>query len=139
MNRTQRQSIRCWFSSQMCYALAAVLAVFAPVAAAQNSSNVVIQWNNAALQGVRDGTLGPPMVARALAIVHTCMYDAWAAYDQKATGTQMGGSLRTLPAMRTHANWTFVALLVIVLQAISVYMAAALVLPDATGVTRTDA
>ena len=32
-----------------------------------------------------------------------------------------------------------VALLVIVLQAISVYMAAALVLPDATGVTRTDA
>jgi hypothetical protein len=36
-------------------------------------------------------------------------------------------------AMRTHANWTFLALLVIVLQAISVYMAAALVLPDVTG------
>ena len=104
MNRTERQPIRGWFSPQMCYALAAVLAVFAPMAAAQSSSNVVIQWNNAALQGVRDGTLGPPMVARALAIVHTCMYDAWAAYDQKATGTQLGGSLRTLPAVRTHAN-----------------------------------
>jgi hypothetical protein len=36
-------------------------------------------------------------------------------------------------SMRTHANWTFVALLVIILQAISVYMAAALVLPDVTG------
>ena len=36
-------------------------------------------------------------------------------------------------SMRTHANWTFVTLLVIVLQAISVYMAAALVLPDVTG------
>ena len=35
--------------------------------------------------------------------------------------------------MRTLAHWTFVALLVIVLQAISVYMAAALVLPDVTG------
>src|ERR1700756_741213 len=35
--------------------------------------------------------------------------------------------------MRTRANWTFVGLLVIILQAISVYMAAALVLPDVTG------
>jgi phage shock protein PspC (stress-responsive transcriptional regulator) len=35
--------------------------------------------------------------------------------------------------MRTHANWTFVALLVVMLQAISVYIAAALVLPDVTG------
>ena len=32
--------------------------------------------------------------------------------------------------MRTHADWTFLALLIIVLQAISVYMVAALVLPD---------
>jgi hypothetical protein len=104
MDRTGRQSIPRWCSPQLCYALAAVLAVFAPVAAAQSSSNVVIEWDNAALQGVRDGTLGPPMVARAMAIIHTCMYDAWAAYDPKATGTQLGGSLRTVPAMRTHAN-----------------------------------
>jgi hypothetical protein len=39
--------------------------------------NVVVQWNKAALQGVRDAKLGVPMVARALAITHTCMYDAW--------------------------------------------------------------
>lgn len=56
--------------------------------------NVVIQWNNAALQGVRDSKLGPPMVSRALAIVHTCMYDAWAAYDAHAMGTQFGSELR---------------------------------------------
>ncbi len=56
--------------------------------------NVVIQWNNAALQGVRDSKLGPPMVSRALAIVHTCMYDAWAAYDARALGTRLGSSLR---------------------------------------------
>jgi hypothetical protein len=35
--------------------------------------NIVIEWDNAALQGVRDSKLGPPMVARALAIVHTCV------------------------------------------------------------------
>jgi hypothetical protein len=41
-------------------------------------------------------------------------------------------------AMRTLANWTFVALLVIILQAISVYMAAALVLPDVAGEASVD-
>lgn len=56
--------------------------------------NVVIQWNNAALQGVRDSKLGPPMVARALAIIHTCIYDAWTAYDGRALETQLRGSLR---------------------------------------------
>jgi hypothetical protein len=66
--------------------------------------NVVIQWNNAALQGVRDSKIGPPMVARALAVVHTCIYDAWAAYDKRALGTQLGGSLRQRPPHRTKAN-----------------------------------
>src|SRR5438874_7689663 len=56
--------------------------------------SVVGQWNNAALQGIRDAKLGTPVVARALAIVHTCMYDAWAAYDTHAVGTQLAGVLR---------------------------------------------
>jgi uncharacterized protein DUF6851/vanadium-dependent haloperoxidase-like protein len=55
---------------------------------------VVLQWNEAALEAIRRSTLGPPMVARALAVVHTCMYDAWAAYDRVASGTQLGGRLR---------------------------------------------
>ena len=49
----------------------------------------MIQWNSAALQEVGDAKLGAPMVARALAIVHTCVYDAWAAYDERAIGTQL--------------------------------------------------
>jgi hypothetical protein len=64
----------------------------------------VIQWNNAALQGIRDAKLGAPVVARALAIVHTCMYDAWAAYDERAVGTQLGGALRRPASERTLAN-----------------------------------
>ncbi|MGC2888147.1 MAG: hypothetical protein WB627_03710 [Candidatus Acidiferrum sp.] len=51
------------------------------------SQNAVTQWNSAALRGLRDAKLGAPMAARALAIVHTCIYDAWAAYDEKAVGT----------------------------------------------------
>ena len=81
-----------------------LISLLATVASAQPRSNVVIQWNQAVLQGVRDGTLGPPMVARALAIVHTCMYDAWAAYDRRAVGTQLGGSLRARPSSRTLLN-----------------------------------
>jgi hypothetical protein len=50
--------------------LSVLLSMLVTCALAQREPNVVIQWNQAALQGVRDGTLGPPMVARALAIVH---------------------------------------------------------------------
>jgi len=66
--------------------------------------NVVIQWNNAALQGVRDSKIGPPMVARALFIVQNCIYDAWAAYDPTAVGTIYGGSLRRPASEQTLAN-----------------------------------
>jgi hypothetical protein len=72
-----------------------------PVVVPRRDSNVVVRWNNAVLQGVRDSKLGPPMVARALAIVHTCVYDAWAAYDKDAIGTRLGGSLRRPADERT--------------------------------------
>src|SRR5260370_2487368 len=68
------------------------------------SDNVVVRWNAAALQGVRDSRIGPPMVARALAIVHTCIFDAWAAYDKRAVGTQFGDGLRRPRRERTLAD-----------------------------------
>jgi hypothetical protein len=74
------------------------------VAAGQSRDSVVLLWNQAFLQGVRESKLGPPMVARALAIAHTCIYDAWAAYDHKAVGTRLGGALRQPPPERTLAN-----------------------------------
>jgi len=72
--------------------------------ASANNINMVMQWNNACLQGVRNTHPGPPMVARMLAIMHTCMYDAWAAYDPVALGTRLGGQLRRPAAERTLAN-----------------------------------
>jgi hypothetical protein len=49
----------------------------------------VTKWNEAALQAIRLTNAGPTIVARALAVTHTCMFDAWAAYDKKAKGTRL--------------------------------------------------
>ncbi len=68
------------------------------------ADTLVVQWNDVLLQSVRLSKLGPPMVARAIGIVHTCGFDAWAAYDDVAVGTRLGGSLRRPTAERTLAN-----------------------------------
>lgn len=87
-----------------CALVYSVVALTSNAWSEEPSQNVVIQWNQAALQGVRDSKLGPPMVSRALAIVHTCIYDAWAAYDEQALGTQLGSTLRQPQKERTLAN-----------------------------------
>ena len=46
----------------------------------------------------------PTILARAMAIVLTSMYDAWAAYDDQAVGTRLGEKLRQPPAQRTRLN-----------------------------------
>ncbi len=46
----------------------------------------------------------PTVVSRTLAVAVTAMYDAWAAYDNRAVGTRLGGKLRRPPAERTPAN-----------------------------------
>lgn len=76
-----------------------------PLQSAQSpESNIVLKWDNAALQGVRDSKLAAPAVARTLAIVHTCIYDAWAAYDSTAIGTLLRGTLRRPAPERISAN-----------------------------------
>ena len=75
---------------------------------ASAQATVVSDWNAAALAEVRLSRAlrnGPPMVARALAIAHTCMYDAWAAYDGVAVGTTDPIASRRRPAAeRTDEN-----------------------------------
>ncbi len=68
------------------------------------TGTVVTQWNDATLQAIRDTHPGPPIVARALAIVDTCMFDAWAAYDARAKGTRLGQTLRRPSGERTNDN-----------------------------------
>jgi hypothetical protein len=69
-----------------------------------DSDNVVLQWNNEALECIRLVRTPPVVNARALFIVHSAAYDAWAAYDAKAVGTRLGGTLRRPSSERTSAN-----------------------------------
>ncbi len=71
---------------------------------AMAADNAVVQWNDAMLQAIRNTRMAPPIAARALAIVHTSIYDAWAAYDPVAVGTRLGGSLRQPASERTLEN-----------------------------------
>lgn len=68
------------------------------------AETVVVVWDKATLQAIRDTHPGPSIVARALAVVHTCIYDAWAAYDGVAVGTRTGSTLRRPAAERTDAS-----------------------------------
>lgn len=78
--------------------------VCAGMSQAAAADNVVIRWNNAVLEAVREAHPGPPMVARMLFVTHTCIFDAWAAYDDSAKGTQLGKSLRQPKGLRTASN-----------------------------------
>ena len=49
--------------------------------------NLVLQWNELALEAIRKSKPGPPMAARSLAVIYTAIYDAWAAYDSVAKQT----------------------------------------------------
>ena len=71
---------------------------------ASGRDSVVIQWNDAFLEAVRASRLGPPMVARALAVAHTCIYDAWAAYDPSAVGTEAQAIGESLAGARELAR-----------------------------------
>jgi hypothetical protein len=77
-------------------------------AEAKYHGSAAYQWLNIALEATareheRHGAR-PTIGSRMLAIIVTAMYDAWAAYDDKAVGTRLGDKLRRPPAERTLAN-----------------------------------
>src|ERR671920_2245243 len=73
-------------------------------ARAATGDNLMLVWNEEALEAIRTLSPGPTVAVRALAVVHTAIYDAWAAYDPVAVGTRLGGSLRRPTVERTQAN-----------------------------------
>jgi hypothetical protein len=90
---------------RLCYVIVVMCSLLGQGDAnSRQQTNLAIQWNEATLRGGQDRKLGPPFAARALAVVHTCMYDAWAAYDEHATGTQLSGAVRRPQSERTLAN-----------------------------------
>lgn len=73
-------------------------------AVVNTSETPSVQWNSLLLQSIRVTAIGPTAGSRAIAIVHTAGYDAWAAYNVKAYGTQLGSSLRRPSNEWTDAN-----------------------------------
>jgi uncharacterized protein DUF6851/vanadium-dependent haloperoxidase-like protein len=74
--------------------------------APSKGDNVVLRWDEELLQAIRANPAGtgPTVTARAIGVVHTSIFDAWAAYDGRAVGTRYGGKLRRPPAERTLEN-----------------------------------
>ena len=70
----------------------------------RSTDNVVLKWDEQLLSTIRayPPQTGPTVTARALAEVHTAMYDAWAAYDQTAVGATPGAPV--LPANGSAAD-----------------------------------
>jgi hypothetical protein len=65
---------------------------------------IVRGWNELALRAIRDSRLDALAAAHALAILHTCMYNAWAAYDGAARQTMHGRAVRLPRAARGVAS-----------------------------------
>jgi hypothetical protein len=67
----------------------------------RSTDNVILTWNDQLLNTIRanPGPTGPTITARALGVLNTAMYDAWAAYDSKAKGTRPDG-----PAQQINAD-----------------------------------
>ena len=63
----------------------------------RTTDNVVLKWDEQLLSTIRayPPQTGPTVAARALAEVHTAMYDAWAAYDPTAAGSTAGAPVAT--------------------------------------------
>lgn len=82
-----------------------LLAAAAPgrPATAAASDNAVLVWDEAVLHGIRATKPGPTIAARALAVAHTAMYDAWTAYDPDARSWAPHDSWLRPEAERTAA------------------------------------
>jgi hypothetical protein len=84
--------------------LTAVRAGLAPAGAATGGDSVVLAWNQQLLDSIAATRTGPTIAARALAMVHTAIYDAWTAYDATAVPTMANGNGRRPSAERTVDN-----------------------------------
>lgn len=61
-------------------------------------------WNGLALRAIHDTQPDAHTATRALAALHTCMYNAWAAYDEVARQTMHGRAVRLPRAERSAAS-----------------------------------
>lgn len=68
------------------------------------SPTISVLWDRAVQQAVINTAPGPTIASRAYGMLHTAMFDAWAAYDPLAIGTQLEDDLQRPEAEITEAN-----------------------------------
>ncbi|MFK3740474.1 DUF6851 domain-containing protein [Massilia sp. TN1-12] len=79
----------------------------APAAAPAPADGVaaaVAEWNTAALEAAHAAGMDAAQAAHTLAALHTCMYNAWAAYDDEARQTVHGVGIRLPRGERDAAS-----------------------------------
>jgi hypothetical protein len=71
-----------------------------------DGDDVILKWDEQLLASIRANPplTGPTITARALGVLHTATYDAWAAYDKVAKGTRLGSRLRQPQSQHTLGN-----------------------------------
>jgi hypothetical protein len=72
--------------------------------AAATTDNAVLRWSATVMTAIRTGRPAPTVASRAIAIVHTAMYDAWAAHDAVAVGVSFRPASRLPVEQRTDAH-----------------------------------
>ena len=65
---------------------------------------VSVLWDKAVQQAVIDTSPGPTVASRAYSLMHTAIFDAWAAYDPTAIATTFGDDWQRPNAENTDAN-----------------------------------
>ena len=68
------------------------------------SPTISVLWDRAAQQAVINAVVGPTVASRVYGMVHTAIFDAWAAYDEQAIATQLGDDLQQPKPEITKAN-----------------------------------
>ncbi|MGK7936118.1 MAG: DUF6851 domain-containing protein [Xenococcaceae cyanobacterium] len=68
------------------------------------SPSISVLWDQAVQQAVINTEVGPTIASRAYSMVHTAIFDAWAAYDPTAIATQLGDDLQRPEEEITEAN-----------------------------------
>ncbi len=58
------------------------------------SPTISVLWDRAVQKAVINTAPGPTIASRAYSMLHTAIFDAWAAYDLTAVGTQLGDDLQ---------------------------------------------
>jgi hypothetical protein len=72
----------------------------------RTGDNVILKWDEQLLSTIRayPKQTGPTITARALAVLHTATYDAWAAYDPTAKGTRLDGPAQQVASRINEDN-----------------------------------